>query len=320
MADHVFGDCHRFDQLAEVIAGLNAHFVAQIDEIFGGYVAGRAPVARIRAATHAAQAGVELAGAELQCLVVAGNGGTALVVQMHVKVGDLRPALANGEQGLAHLMRQVPAHRFQKGNARDGDAGVLPLVDHHREHVHALRQRIGPAEIGAEGIADTDRRLGGAGGFRCGHRGIEGLDLLGLRAVVVASGEGITHFDRGTGQVGALAHVELGEVFVGAVVAGLVEDRRGIADAGLGHEALGNLVDTGHLRRPFGMRKRADRDYLCAGLAERIEQSQLGLDRDCSAFDLQTLAHGVIGDGHGFRQLAHGGLTRWGQSPGVVRG
>ena len=320
MADHVFGNRHRLDQLAEVIAGLDAHFMAQVDKVFGGHMAGRAAVARVRAATHAAQAGVELAGAKLQCLVVAGNGGAALVVQMHVKVGDLRPALADGQQGLAHLMRQVPAHRLEKGDAGDGDAGVVPLVDHHREHVHALRQRVGPAEVGAEGIADANRRLGRTGGFGCGNRGIEGLDLLGLRAVVVAPGEGIAHLDRGAGQVGALAHIELGEVFVGAVIAGLVEDRRGIADAGLGHEALGNLVDAGHLRRPLGMRKRADRDHLGAGLAERIEQTQLGFDRDRGALDLQTLAHGVVGNGHGFGQLAHGGLTRWGQSPGVVRG
>ena len=56
------------------------------------------------------------------------------------------------------------------------------------------------------------------------------------------------------------------------------------------------------------------------GLAKRIKQTQLGFDRDRSAFDLQTLAHGVVGDGHGFGQLAHGGLTRWGQSPGLVLG
>ena len=319
MTDHVFGNRHRLDQLAEVVAGLDAHFVAQIDKVFGRHMAGRAAIARVRAATHAAQTGVEFAGAKLQCLVVAGNRGAALVVQMHVEVGDLRPALADGEQGLAHLMRQVPAHRLEKRNAGNGDAGVVPLVDHHREHVHALRQRIGAAEVGAERVADAHRRLGGTGGFRCSNRGIEGFNLLRLRAVVVAPGKGVAHLDRGAGQIGAFAHIELGKVLVGAVVAGLVEDRRGIADTGLGHEALGNLVDTGHLRRPLGMRKRADRDHLCAGLAERIKQTQLGFDRDRGALDLQTLAHGVVGDGDGFGQLAHGGLTFEGQRPGVIR-
>ncbi len=138
MAHHFFGHSHRLDQLVELVASLNAHLVAQIDEVFGRHMTRRTAVARIRAATHATQAGIEVGGTELQCLVVAGDGRAALVVQVHVKALHLGPALADGDHGLSHGMRQVPAHRFIQRHAGHFDANILPLVEHQLEQVHAL--------------------------------------------------------------------------------------------------------------------------------------------------------------------------------------
>jgi hypothetical protein len=101
------------------------------------------------------------------------------------------------------------------------------------------------------------------------------------------------------------AHVDLGVPPVGALEALTVEDRCGVGHTWLRLEALGDLVDAGHLRHPLRMGEGADGDHLGARLAERVEQAQLLRHRDVGALDLQPLPHRVVRDLHGLGQGAH---------------
>jgi len=115
MADHFLGDGGRGDELVQVVARLDAHLMAEINEIFRRHVACRATVAAVRAAAHATDAGIELNRAEHERFVITGQRLATLVVQMHMEVGDLRPALTDGFDGFPDLMRQIPAHGLHEG-------------------------------------------------------------------------------------------------------------------------------------------------------------------------------------------------------------
>ena len=168
------------------------------------------------------------------------------------------------------------------------------LADHQREQLHPLRERERSLEVRTERVADADRRLLRAGRLRGGDRRVHRRDLLRLRAVVVAARERVAQLHVHRRQAPLAPHVELRMPAVRALEARLVEVRGGVGDARLRHEALGDLVDARHLRRPLRVGERADRDQLRAGLAERVEQAQLRVDRDVGPLDLQALAHRVV--------------------------
>ena len=218
------------------------------------------------------------------------------------------------------LVRHVPAHRLEQRDSGDRDAHGLPLADHQLEHRDALGPAESAFEVGAERVAQPHRGLLRTSGLRRGDGRVHRGDLLGLAAVVVAPGERVAHLDIGARQPALAAHIELRVEAVGPVVAGLVEHRRGVADAGTGHEALGDLVDAGHLRRPLRVGERADRDHFRAGLAERVEQPELGLDGNRRALDLQAFAHRVVGDDDRGRQQAVGGFSGHGSQAGRLEG
>src|SRR4051812_2258242 len=78
--DH--GLCHApgFDQLVEIDAGLDAHAVQHVDEIFGGQVAGG--TRSVGAAAQASDCGIEIANAELQPHERVGERRAASVMKM----------------------------------------------------------------------------------------------------------------------------------------------------------------------------------------------------------------------------------------------
>ena len=81
----------------------------------------------------------------------------------------------------------------------------------------------------------------------------------------------------------------------GALLPVVVQRRVRVAHAGLGVEAADEVVHAGHLRRPLRAHERADRDFLQAGLGQRVEQAHFRCDGDVGALDLQPVAHAFFG-------------------------
>ena len=204
-------------------------------------MARRAPIAAIRAAPHATKGGVKFTDTELQRFVITGDRHAPGIVQVTMKSRDFRPFFANRQQSFPHLMWQIPTHGFKKRAPLHFEPSVMPAIDHQRQQFHPLLQGERSFVIGAERIANGDTTVFGTGRPGAGDRRIHAGDLLGLRAVVVASGKCVAEFHMGAKP--STPNVDLRKVSICTVVALLIENGGRIFHAFFGYELLGDLVD-----------------------------------------------------------------------------
>ena len=156
VSHNLLGDASCLDNLVEVVARLYAHFVTEVNEIFGRNVSRRATVATIWTATHATKRRVEFSRAKQQSLVIASDRRTTRIVQVHVKGLDVRILVPDSGNGFAHRVRHVPSHCVQKGNAIDLDTGVSPFAHHEVNKIHSCLKRKRPFEVRSKWITYRD--------------------------------------------------------------------------------------------------------------------------------------------------------------------
>jgi hypothetical protein len=202
------------------------------------------------------------------------------------------PAAPDLDQVVLDLVRQREALRVVQRDLGDRDAGGLEQRDLPLEEREPVARAEASHEVRAPRRPDADARLGDA-------RGLRGRDLGGPpghhlldRAVDVAALVDVADVDEQRERLGL--ERERRRILRGTLARLLVVQVREVGDARLGMERAQQLLEVRHLRDELRAHERAEREALEPRLRQRVEQLDLGSERDGDVLDAEALAHHLL--------------------------